>query len=425
MMRNNEKKHPALRVILSIVAAIVVLAVGGACVYTRFGGFGTGECADVDEFSKYAGAVCDISIPDETRVVALGEATHGNSEFQQLRLDVFKVLVERCGVRAFALEADFGACEGINRYIHGEEGSAAKALAATGFAIYRTQEMEDLVEWMRDYNTKVQTDKLSFYGFDMEQYAYSFRYLLDELKKENADTTELESIWDDKKGAYRQKYSAKERSEIIEKVKDEIPEDNAWARQLAAVLIQNIELGKYIDDSGELNEHRDSMMEQNILWISQRERALGNECIMISGHNNHVMKCESPGMVGMGALLAKELKNGYYVIGTDFYRSTCNLPKPFTGKRFTHVFYSYDPLAKAAKKCGFDVSFLDFSKIPETSALNEQLSGEICMGSLGESYSILMDFMPKSYRVMRTPRAAYDAMIFVTDARPIEIKPAE
>ena len=44
------------------------------------------------------------------------------------------------------------------------------------------------------------------------------------------------------------------------------------------------------------------------------------------------------------------------------------------------------------------------------------------MGSLGESYSVLMNFVPRSYRVRRIPQDAYDAMIFVADATPIEIK---
>ncbi len=44
------------------------------------------------------------------------------------------------------------------------------------------------------------------------------------------------------------------------------------------------------------------------------------------------------------------------------------------------------------------------------------------MGSLGESYSILMNFVSRSYRVQRIPQDAYDAMIFAANAAPIEIR---
>ena len=48
------------------------------------------------------------------------------------------------GVRAFALEGDYGGCEQVNRYIHGGEGTAQEAAAAIGFSIYRTEEMAEL-----------------------------------------------------------------------------------------------------------------------------------------------------------------------------------------------------------------------------------------------------------------------------------------
>ena len=51
----------------------------------------------------------------------------------------------------------------------------------------------------------------------------------------------------------------------------------------------------------------------------------------------------------------------------------------------------------------------------------EYIANGVPMGSLGEYYSILMNFVPRSYRVQRIPQDAYDAMFFVADAAPIEI----
>ena len=413
------KRHTGWIVVLCMAAAIAVIA----GIYSRFGGFGTGDCADTEEFAKYAASVSELTVPDEVQIVALGEATHGNKEFQQLRLDVLQVLVEKYGVRAFALEGDFGGCEAINRYIHGEGGTAAEALSATGFAIYRTEEMENLVEWMRDYNASAtQGDDLRFYGFDMEQRAYTYRYLLEALQKANIDTADFEKMWNSEANTYADGYTVEQRTEIITAVKEQLPPDDVQAIHFADILLQNIELGKYIDDSAELNAQRDRMMAENTLWILQQEQARGNSRILISGHNNHIMQCENAGTPVLGSLLAENLGDGYFAIGTDFYKSVCNLPKPYTGKRITHTFYSYDPLAKASKKCGFDVSFLDFSKVSEDSALMEYLANNISMGSVGEYYSVLMNFVPRSYRVWRAPQDAYDAMIFVTDTAPIEIE---
>lgn len=416
-----QKKHTGLIVTLIIIAAMAI----GVGVYSHFGGFGTGDCADTGEFSRYAVAVSDITIPEQAQIIALGEATHGNREFQQLRLDVFRTLVENYGVRAFALEGDFGGCEAINRYIHGGDGTAMEALSATGFAIYRTGEMENLVEWMRNYNASAaEGDDLRFYGFDMERRAYSYRYLLEAMRENDVDSAELEMIWDSEKDAYADTYSAEQRAAIISAAKEALPQDDTQAVHFADILLQNIELGKYINDVGELNAQRDRMMAENTLWILQQEQARGNCRIMISGHNNHVMRCQNGDLPVTGSLLAESLSDGYFIIGTDFYRSDCNLPKPYTGERITHSFYSYDPLAKTSAKCGFDVSFLDFSIVTESSPLTECLSENIWMGSLGESYSVLMNFLPRSYRVLRTPKEAYDAMIFVANATPTEIKPS-
>jgi tetratricopeptide (TPR) repeat protein len=77
-------------------------------VFTYFGGFTTGKSLDVNEFKAYAKSVDEISTPQEYNIIALGEVTHGNKEFQQLKLEVFKKLVEEHRVHSFALEGDFG-----------------------------------------------------------------------------------------------------------------------------------------------------------------------------------------------------------------------------------------------------------------------------------------------------------------------------
>lgn len=135
-MNSKKKKKTAIRKIV-ILCIFAVMILGGA-IFSRFGGFGTGKSADPEEFAIYAGRISEITVPESTRIIALGEATHGNREFQQLKLNVFQTMVEQYGVRAFALEGDYGGCEMVNRYIHGGGGTAKEAVAAIGFAIYKT-----------------------------------------------------------------------------------------------------------------------------------------------------------------------------------------------------------------------------------------------------------------------------------------------
>ncbi len=419
-----KKKHSRIWVVVGIIL-LGIVAVGS--IYSHFGGFGTGPCADETEFMQYADQVDNIKIPEKTKIVALGEASHGNAEFQQLKLSLFQNLVENAGIRAFALEGDYGGCEYVNRYIHGGEGTAEQAAAAIGFAIYRTDEMADLISYMRKYNETAKAgDDLRFYGFDMQNWSYNLQYLTEACKASGIDVTELKKLEDNDEADGG--YDIEEQTRIIMEIKKELQESDAkdikQADHLADTLLQNISLGKVIDSAVEGNALRDQRMAENVMWILSMEEQRGNACIFISGHNGHIERSGNYGTDNrvMGNILSDELGEGYFAIGTDFYKTNCNLPKS-DGKRITHTFYSYDPLAKAAKKAGYDMCWLDFSKVPENSKLKEQITDHVSMGSLGEGYSaFFMSIFPQSYRISQSPEKLYDGMIFVADAHPIEIR---
>ena len=428
MEKSGKKHHVIRRIILGILTVLVV----AGTVYCRFGGFGTGKSADTTEFAKYAGQISEISIPEETRMIALGEATHGNAEFQQLKLDVFQIMVENYGVRSFALEADYGCCETANRYIHGGEGTAEQVAGALGFQIYKTDEMAHLLSWMREYNEKAgEGEDLRFYGFDMQRYETNYEYFIETAKALGADTAELEKIWN--QGEFSNEYTIEQRAEIIEAVKAELLEkeepEAAQAIHFADILLQNMELGKTMDNAWAGMALRDRLMSENIMWILGQEEARGNSRIFISGHNGHVEQFgsydqESP---YMGHILADNIgEASYFVIGTDFYKTTNNMPKG-SGERTKFTAYSHDPLAKAAKKCGYDICFLDFSKIPEESVLKSEVTGYCFMGSLDERQMtllnrIVMRALPYTYRIWGSPDSMYDGMIFVTEAHPTQIR---
>lgn len=58
------KKHKGLLVALSIIGVFIITIVGGVGIYSHFGGFGTGECADTTEFTKYANLILlDLMLP--------------------------------------------------------------------------------------------------------------------------------------------------------------------------------------------------------------------------------------------------------------------------------------------------------------------------------------------------------------------------
>lgn len=409
------KGHFKIRYLLFTFLGTVFLA---SLVFMRFGGFSTGKAVNVDEFKEYAQPVEALSIPEDKKIIALGEATHGNVEFQQLKLKVFKQLVERYDVRAFALEGDYGGCEQVNQYIHGGEGTAQEAAAAIGFAIYQTDEMAELISYMREYNKSAsEGNDIRFYGFDMQRISYTFQLLMEACSELKIDTADLEKLIDEEN--LNPAYDVSVQTETLTQVKNTLKSNGASNKVLhcADMLLQYCKLQSAAASEG--SALRDKLMAENVKWIFQQEQQNGHKRIFVTGHNSHVAKWGS--YDSMGKLLSKEAENGYYVIGTDFYRTRCNMPARSSARRSNQVFYSHDPLAKAAKLAGYDICWLDFAKILENSDLGRQIYDYTYMGTLGESYSMIMRLLPPSYRMFQPPAVLYDSMIFVSDAAPTKI----
>ena len=92
-----------------------------------------------------------------------------------------------------------------------------------------------------------------------------------------------------------------------------------------------------------------------------------------------------------------------------------------SSRRTNQVFFSHDPLAKAAKTAGLEICWLDFAKTSQSSELAKFISQYIYMGSLGEGYAWYMRLLPPSYRIFQPPSELYDGMIFVANATPTTI----
>lgn len=380
---------------------------------------------NISDIEVYGKSVSEIKLNDHVKVVGLGEATHGNSDFQNLKLEVLKTLVEKNNLKSFAIEADFGEGMTINNYIHGNKRDE-NISRIFSFNIYHTKNMNDLINYMFDYNQKAKDeDKLSFYGFDMQNPEKSIELILDFCKENN--------ILQDKN--FQKEFSfIKEENFKISQIKDKenllleikayvealsSPEAKIVSRALTNVLdsVKYYELD--FNDYAKVNNLRDKLMAENVKWISDFERSKGNDLLLISGHNGHIAK-SGKFYEPMGSHLKKIFGEKYFIIGTDFYKGIVNINEAGPdNKRANHVFVSADPLAYSARKIKGKY-YLDFTKVKDGETF-DLINKEINMGSLGEGYSPLMEFIPTSYRIKEVPRNLYDAMIFVYYAKPIAV----
>lgn len=122
-------------------------------------------------------------LKDKT-IIAAGEATHGTGNFYEFKDRLFRFLVKEMGVRAIAIESPMTSCQEINRYILTGEGDIKTIIEDGVFAIYSTEELLSLVEWMKEYNDTVDNDKkVRFYGFDVQDKGSIFTSMENFYKK--------------------------------------------------------------------------------------------------------------------------------------------------------------------------------------------------------------------------------------------------
>lgn len=145
---------------------------------------------------KLINAIKDHSLPlnDESldkivesignaRIVMIGEASHGTSEFYTIRAELSKKLIERKGFNIIAVEGDWPSVQTVNRYVkgYGNEGHSAKDVLRKSFHRWPTwmwanEEVETFTEWLKEKNKKLE-NKVGFYGIDL----YSLFESIDEV----------------------------------------------------------------------------------------------------------------------------------------------------------------------------------------------------------------------------------------------------
>ncbi|PNG27763.1 erythromycin esterase family protein [Methylocella silvestris] len=106
----------------------------------------------------------------QSRVVLLGEASHGASEFYRARAAITRRLIERHGFTIVAVEADWPDAAAIDRYVRR---SPHQPMSSTPFArfptwMWRNKDVDAFVGFLRGHNaTTLPGDKVGFYGLDL------------------------------------------------------------------------------------------------------------------------------------------------------------------------------------------------------------------------------------------------------------------
>ena len=122
------------------------------------------------------------------RIILLGEATHGSSEFYRARAAITRRLIEQHGFTIVAVEADWPDADRIDRHLrwraHG--GYDEEFFARFPTWMWRNVEVADFVEWLRAHNEDLPMDRrIEFRGLDIYSLRSSIAAVLSYLDRVN------------------------------------------------------------------------------------------------------------------------------------------------------------------------------------------------------------------------------------------------
>ncbi len=408
-LRPARRRNRGLRALLVILVGIAI-AIAGITVWTAYANRAQGT----PEAIEFADATISSELADAT-VLALGEATHGNAEFQLERLGLVQKLPQ---FRAIMLEEDFGNTAVVDDFVQGGAGTAQDAARQFGFRINHTEQMAELLQWLRDHNAGLPADqRIRLVGVDTQRTDASKQIALDRLAEYDAPTAEQLGDqlagWTDDSDAPDAASMRPVIGQLIAAIETTPDTDGrAHALNASTALSQHLDL---IDASDpEYFAVRAQIMATNVARTVDEERARGNEHSLLFAHNGHVDKASIAfGGLDLGSLLADEYGDGYRVIGTDLHHST--LLSGQGADRWEVNLTNRTPLRGIFADT--NEGYLEFATASAES--RKLLSHPVRMASAGEQFQQWQAWIPLFNSVKMTPNASYDALILVERATPV------
>ena len=133
----------------------------------------------------------------EARVVLIGEASHGTSEFYRMRARITRELIECKGFSFVAIEGDWPDAARVDHYVRHAEVPPSEWSAFARFPtwMWRNAETLTFVDWLRAHNAALETaQRVAFRGLDLYSLYSSIRSVLDYLKDIDPQTAQVAEL---------------------------------------------------------------------------------------------------------------------------------------------------------------------------------------------------------------------------------------
>lgn len=346
-------------------------------------------------------------------VVGLGEATHGTKEFFQLKHRIFKYLVENHDFKVFGFESDMGESIFIDRYITTGEGNLTDIMINTmHFWTWKTEEVRDLLEWMKTYNeTLLESDKIHYIGVDCQTFTYQPELLMEYFNRVKPEyIPEIEPILNmiiNMGNSYSIIYEYYEEIDLNRKqqiadslsimldifdiIEDDLLTDSTefeykYMRQLVINMLQVNDVYYGYSHNGNIN-YRDLYMAENVEWLYGN--LLGESTkVALWAHNGHVANDMNYGYTGsVGYHIKNKLDSDYKIIGFSFSTGSFTAISGKNRKKTIYAIPLKGSLNYVFVYANHDNFILDIEDISNTSEFGEWVSQSNPFLMIGASFN--------------------------------------
>jgi protein-L-isoaspartate(D-aspartate) O-methyltransferase len=130
----------------------------------------------------------------DARIVLIGEASHGTSEFYRMRERITRRLIADKGFNVVAAEADWPDAARIDHYVRHREVPPSEWTAFARFPtwMWRNEETRGFVDWLHEHNSGLEySQRTGFYGLDLYSLYASIRAVLEYLENVDPELAEI------------------------------------------------------------------------------------------------------------------------------------------------------------------------------------------------------------------------------------------
>jgi protein-L-isoaspartate(D-aspartate) O-methyltransferase len=130
----------------------------------------------------------------DARLVLIGEASHGTSEFYRMRARITRELISKKNFRFVAIEGDWPDAARIDHFVRHFEYPPSEWIAFARFPtwMWRNEEAREFVDWLRLHNADLHPDeRVAFHGLDLYSLYSSIRSILKYLDDVDPETAAL------------------------------------------------------------------------------------------------------------------------------------------------------------------------------------------------------------------------------------------